>query len=108
MGDKATILAFIAEFSGATDTFLRGCCYWFAQILSVRFGGETVYEPIEGHFLQRIDGALYDVRGDMTEAYKAIPLIHWDGYEDVDPLHYQHIFRDCVLKARCIDDGIDT
>lgn len=104
MEGKETILAFIAEFSGATDTFLCGCCYWFAQILSVRFGGETVYEPVEGHFLQRIDGSLYDVRGDMTEAYRNIPLICWDGYDKVDSLHYQHIFRDCVLKARRIDD----
>lgn len=104
MADKATILAFIAEFAGAKDTFLHGCCYWFAQILSVRFGGETVYEPIEGHFLQRIEGSLYDVRGDMTEAYRDAPLISWSGYETVDSLHYEHIYRDCVLKARCMDD----
>ena len=48
------ILGFIKHFSGATDTFLNGCCYWFTVILTLRFGGETLYSPIENHFVQKI------------------------------------------------------
>ena len=49
--DSATILDFISHFKDAQDTFLYGCCYWFAFILNERFGGTTMYLPVENHFV---------------------------------------------------------
>lgn len=92
------VLQFISQFDGAQDVFLYGCCYWFAHILHNRFNGEILYEPVEGHFVTRIANGLYDIRGEVTEQYKECGLIDWDTYAEVDPLHYKHIVRDCVMK----------
>ena len=94
---ESEILAFIAHFRGATDTFLYGCCYWFAQILSVRFGGDTLYDPVGGHFIQRIDGRLYDVRGEVTPLFENGRLIDWKTYAEQEPKHYHRIFTASVL-----------
>lgn len=103
--DKQTIIDFIRHFKDAEKTFLDGCCYWFCYILSARFGGSTFYEPVEGHFVQKIGDAFFDVRGDVTELYKDCRcMVCWDTYELVDPTHYRHIVRDCVLKERYEDD----
>ena len=69
MADKKTILDFIRHFKDAEFTFLNGCCYWFCYILTARFGGITLYEPVEGHFIQKIGDAFYDVRGEVTDKY---------------------------------------
>lgn len=103
MSDKQTILSFIRHFKDAQDTFLNGCCYWFSHILSVRFGGTTYYDPIYGHFVQKIGNDFYDVRGEVTHIYQNMKLVCWDTYQSVDPLHYQHIVRDCVLKLESKD-----
>lgn len=54
------VLAFIRHFEGARETFLHGCCYWFAHILSERFwlreNVVILYEPVEGHFITQIGG----------------------------------------------------
>lgn len=94
------ILHFISKFSGSEHTFLNGCCYWFAFILHTRFGGKIAYEPIEGHFVTEINGRLYDVRGDITDSYKDKPLLDWECYKDKDPLHVEHVERDCVRMER--------
>ena len=95
------ILDFISNFKDAQSTFLFGCCYWFAYILKVRFGGSTYYDPIIGHFIQKIGDRFYDVRGDVTEEFSQNErLVCWDTYQDVDPLHYKHLVRDCVLMIR--------
>lgn len=105
--DKQTVLNFIRHFKNAQITFLNGCCYWFCYILNARFGGETYYEPIEGHFIQMINGDFFDVRGEVTHLYQdKKSLIRWDGYENIDPTHYRHIVRDCVKKERFEDDEI--
>ena len=93
------ILDFIARFKGSEEVFLHGCCYWFAKILSERFylreGAEIKYEPVEGHFVTKINNRFYDVRGDVTELYRGKPM--YDMYE----LHrddcklYNHLMRDC-------------
>lgn len=94
---ESEILAFIANFREATDTFLNGGCYWFAQMLSVRFGGDTLYDPVVGHFIQRIDGRLYDVRGDVTPQFGDKELIEWATYAEQEPDHYHRIFTASVL-----------
>lgn len=45
MPDREEILSFISEFAKARETFMTGCCYWFAWILQERFcGGEILYD----------------------------------------------------------------
>lgn len=105
MADKKTILDFIRHFKDAEFTFLNGCCYWFCYILTARFGGITLYEPVEGHFIQKIGDAFYDVRGEVTDKYiNNEKLLCWESYESVDSLHYSHIVRDCIMKERYKDD----
>ena len=78
------VLDFISHFKGAEDTFLHGCCWWFAWILQERFADhgylvDIFYEPVEGHFVARFirDNSgpeaqeyFFDVRGDVTALYK--------------------------------------
>ena len=63
------VLRFISLFKGAEDPFLHGCCYWFAAILEARFKGSVLYASPPGHFVCQILNRLYDVTGDVTEAY---------------------------------------
>lgn len=98
--DQTVILDFINNFKDAQSTFLNGCCWWFAHILSVRFGGSTYHEPIENHFVQKIGNHFYDVRGDVTAQYANRHMDCFDTYENVDPCHYQRLVRDCVMKER--------
>ena len=98
MKDKeAEILSFIKCFEGATDVFLNGCCFWFAQILRLRFGGRTVYAPVVGHFMQEVEGRLYDVTGDVTGEYDGAIKYDWETYALSDSSNYARIYRDCVV-----------
>jgi len=93
------ILTFIAKFDGAKDVFLYGMCYWFAYILRGRFGGTTMYEPVENHFVQEIDGRLYDASGDVTEQYgQSRYLMKWTDVPGYDEALYRRLLRDCVRK----------
>lgn len=94
------ILDFIKHFSGAMETFTSGCCYWFAYILSERFPGAVIeYMPVPGHFIASIGGRLYDVTGDVTEAYENEFRVRWDGMDSYDPEVRRRVERDCVLKS---------
>lgn len=92
---------FIKHFKGSKQTFLFGCCYWFAYILHQRFGLEIVYEPVEGHFmageLLNTDSArmLFDIRGDVTDKYISNRLYRIDWLMANEPKWYAHLMRDC-------------
>lgn len=94
-----TILGFIACFKGSERTFLHGCCYWFAHILWERFDAEysvdIKYEPVQGHFITKINNRFYDIRGDVTELYRGKPM--YDLYElnHNDNKYFQRLMRDC-------------
>lgn len=92
------ILGFIGNFRDAQNTFLFGCCYWFSFILGKRFGGVTMYLPVENHFVQEIDGCLYDVSRDVTARYADSQIIPWNSMEEYDSSLYHRIIRDCVNK----------
>ena len=104
---KDKILNFIKHFKGSEDTFLHGCCYWFAWILWSRFMPflRIVYEPIEGHFLVESDVVLYasdefghcfyDIRGDVTELYKDKKLYTLNQICSDDFKWYSRLMRDC-------------
>lgn len=92
------ILNFIDRFTlqgrlqDTITTFTQGCCFWFAFILHTRFPDSTImYDPVVGHFITRIGGRDYDIRGDVTgkfEAYK------WD--DNTEEFDKEHVTRDCV------------
>lgn len=94
---RETILKFIKNFSGAKDTFLYGCCYWFAVILKERFHGEIYYNEIINHFTMKYGCRLYDVSGDVTEKHLKDSR-SWDTFEQYDSLLFGRIKRDCILK----------
>ena len=73
-------------------TFTSGFCYYFAIILRERFGGEVVYDPIEGHFLLLLEGLLYDITGEATAKHKVYycPL-EWKAEKS--------IVNGCILKV---------
>ena len=103
------VLRFIKRFHGSEDVFLHGCCYWFAMILNIHFygkyGAQIKYEPVEGHFVTRIRGRYYDVRGDVTEEYRGKPM--YDMYEmrSDDYKMYSRLMRDCRDFEEVDPDG---
>ena len=99
MNDRQRIQRFIERFHGSENTFLHGCCYWFARILndqfSIRYGAEIMYEPVEGHFLTCIHGRYYDIRGDVSEAYRGKPMYILSELRRENSTMYRHLMRDC-------------
>ena len=86
------VLYFIRKFRGAEDTFLNGCCYWFADILEKRFNGRKMYHPIQNHFACEIDGRLFDVTGEIdSDGFE-----DWYAFIDKDELLTERIIRDCI------------
>jgi len=104
------IIHFIKQFSAAKETFLHGCCFWFAWILRERFNNrgylvDIYHEPIENHFVARFykyaEGRFtcmprfYDVRGDVTSIYMSRNLEDALRLPEVDAAYYRHLMRDC-------------
>lgn len=79
------------------DCFSNGMCFHFATILFTRFEGSIVYDPIDNHFAFRADGRIYDITGDITD--KPHKWKDWASYIYEDPLHTDHIRRDCIWKV---------
>ena len=83
------------EHQTTDETFLNGCCYWFAFILYRRFiraGSRIMYDQIENHFGTQIQGRVYDITGDVTKLYQWEP---WDKLDD--DLLKSRITRDCIM-----------
>ena len=93
------ILHFIQRFHNyndkVTDVFTNGCCYYFARDLLFRFsrdGAEIMYDPIACHFGTKIHDRVYDITGDVTDAYG------WTSWNDFgDELNKARIIMDCIL-----------
>jgi len=96
----ARITEFIQQFRGCEEVFLFGMCYWFAHILTSRFGGEILYHAVDNHFIARINERLWDARGDVTSIYSREDLVLWDEYEKTDKAHYERIVKYCIQKER--------
>lgn len=100
-GRNSEVIGFINRFTSngtntkIIETFLYGCCYWFAAILEQRFkdfNAYIVYSVVDNHFATQIGDRVYDISGDITDKYK---FIRWDEYDDDS--HRKRILRDCVL-----------
>lgn len=75
------------------EVFTKGCCYWFAFVLSRRFPeGRIMYDQINNHFTTEINGSLYDITGDVTGKYSVEP---WDELND--ELLKNRLARDCIM-----------
>lgn len=89
--------AFLRRFhvNGTIDeVFTCGCCYYFAVILSERFGSDgavIMYAPKDNHFGTMIDGLVYDITGNVTSEYE---WIQWSLFDD--DLERERIIRDCI------------
>ena len=98
MSRKKEIENFLARFHSSEDVdevFTRGCCYWFAVIMAMRFNSPVMYSPVDNHFTARIHGRLYDITGDVTEKYP--DSVSWIDYAMFDPNDFGRIVRDCVM-----------
>lgn len=106
------ILDFISRFQGSENTFLHGCCYWFAYILREEYGAEILYEPVEGHFLSSLtideEPHLFDIRGDVTELYLSKPLYTIFWLRQNEPGWYHRILRDCRHFLSPADETLKT
>ena len=113
---------FISRFDDTKETFLHGCCFWFAQLLRDRFNNrgytvEIVHEPVENHFVAEfykyMDGRFScrprysDVRGDVTEIYEHRNLEYVKCLSESDSSYYRNLMRDCrdFLPER---EGVNT
>ena len=75
MTKREVIEDFIHQFNAfgpdVRKCFSYGMCYHFALILHIRFRDEDahkLYDPVNGHFAVQINGRIYDITGDITEA----------------------------------------
>ena len=94
------ILKFINEFQTpeTIHLFTNKCCYWFAQILINRFGGEIWYSDVNCHFYAAIyvtpnKRQLFDVTG-LCSDVTAVPF---KDYAINEPSYSKCIIRDSVL-----------
>lgn len=90
---KRIVLDFIQRRFPTDCNWLTGNCYYFAQILKERFSGEIWYDPIEGHFVTKIENEFYDWSGIRKFDYE---LYKWNDYWKIDYLHMERILRDCI------------
>ena len=93
--NEDVINSFICRFLGdASDVFTRGCCYWFAVILSQRFAAcnaKIVYDQVSNHFGTRVFGKVFDITGDVTDKFS------WEDWPVDDALLFERIKRDCIM-----------
>lgn len=88
------VLDFISRrFANTNANWLTGNCYWFAQLLCVRFPYLKIYYmPIEGHFVAGTPSRYYDWTGLNTMAEK--PIL-FQEIQQTDPQWAARILRDC-------------
>lgn len=104
MTKQEIILNYIKQFRDfgpqVENCFSNGMCYHFSLILCARFRDNAwrVYDPIINHFAVQIDGRIYDITGDITDNTEYNWKL-WDSYQYEDPLHTEHIRRDCMWKV---------
>ena len=102
------VINFILKFKSASDCFLNGCCYWFSNILRMRFMScddvviSIVYDQNEDHFLTKFYfpfiniTRLFDIRGDVTDMYDCESLKELHAIRREDNLLYDRLNRDRI------------
>lgn len=96
------VLKFINRFTDngkreqVTECFTQGCCYWFARCLAERFriwSPKLVYAESPGHFGTMILGRVYDITGEVTDAYRWTP---WEELREREPNVAARILDGCI------------
>lgn len=81
------------RWSGTHAHWTDGNCYWFAQILIMRFPYlKLYYMPVEGHFVAGTLSRYYDITGENHSKEK--PIL----FEEIvksDPQWAARLLRDC-------------
>ncbi len=91
------ILDFIKRRFSKDSNWTCGNCYYFAQILKMRFPqGEIYYNKIQNHFIFLYCGTYYDWSGIYYD-YNQNDIILWEDMKRYDALEYSRIIRDCVM-----------
>lgn len=91
------VLDFIHKRFDKDCHWLDGNCYYFAVILKERFNdGEIYYNAVDGHFLFRHGGYLYDFKGRHEFDKNSTELIVLKQLKE-DASWYGRIRRDCIL-----------
>ena len=92
------VLKFIKNFKKEDKTamenvFTHGCCFWFAEILEIRFSGEIYFNPDLVHFATLIEDQLFDINGliDADDSW-----FNWEDYKTKNDT--LSIFHTCILK----------
>lgn len=75
--------------------FTKGNCYHFSVILKNIFYGDILYDPIQGHFITKIESKYYDITGEIDRP-KIIYI--WDNMKLEEPDQYKNIMMNCVYK----------
>lgn len=89
------VLEFIKRRFPQNSNWTDGNCYYFAQILSIRFPELNLYYlPIEGHFVAGYREEYYDWNGKVK--LKETP-IKFSDLEKLDPAYYSRILQDCII-----------
>ena len=91
---KNRVLAFIKKRFPEDSHWTDGNCWWFAEILCVRFRGEIWYNPVDNHFVTKIGRHWYDHEGVYETADR---LIDVRELRAEDPIAYRRLVRDCIL-----------
>lgn len=97
---KNEVMKFIDRFTygekqaSVEECFTHGCCFWFAHTLVSRFQqGMLVYDQVMNHFGCLIGDRVYDITGDVTDAY------FWEPWVSTclhDPALAKRIEHDCI------------
>lgn len=75
----------------------NGNCYYFAQILKIRFPELCIYYlPVRGHFVAKYEDTFYDSGGVVSLLENENP-IEWKVLGQEDPLLAIRVMRDCIL-----------
>lgn len=92
---------FINNFKGlykkeTEEMYLFGLCYWFSFILSNEFKGIMYYDMVKNHFITKIKGHFYDIRGNIDKLYKNYKdIIKWEKYCKIEPLDSKRVVKYC-------------
>lgn len=76
--------------------WLDGNCYYFAIILKNRFAGTIYYDVIDGHFVTKIGGKMYDWSGIVDESGNN-HYVEWDKFDKYDSLVKGRVVEGCIM-----------
>ena len=89
------VIEFIDRRFKTDCNWISGNCYYFAEILKLRFPeGVIFYDVIYGHFVFLYKGKYYDWTGSIKP--DGI-LVNWEKFEEYDHLQKERIVTDCIM-----------